>query len=126
MWDGINRRRFPRADYPCLIRVHRKKGKETLGAKTENLGVGGIFVILEKDLGLFSMVELELDLQDGLPAIKAEGTVVWVVRRHEIKKDRSGYFDTGIEFKCLDVTSIARIESMVNKCLEKEQTQGQS
>jgi c-di-GMP-binding flagellar brake protein YcgR len=124
MWDGINRRRFPRADYPCLIRVRKKRGKETLGAKTENIGVGGIYVILEKDLGLFSMVELELDLQDGMPAIKVEGTVVWVVRRHEIKKDRTGYFDTGVEFKNLAPANIARIEAIVDKCLEREQTQG--
>ncbi|MEW6008316.1 MAG: PilZ domain-containing protein [Candidatus Omnitrophota bacterium] len=124
MWDGINRRRFPRADYPCLIKIRKKKGKETLAAKTENLGCGGICAILEKDLGLFSSVDIELDLQDGAAPIKAEGTVVWVVRRHEIKKDRAGYFDTGIEFKDLDSKNIERIEKIVDKCLQTDQTKG--
>lgn len=120
MWDGINRRRFPRADYPCQIKVRSKKGKETLASHTENIGCGGICTILEKGLGLFSNVQLELDLQDGQLPIKTEGTIVWVVKRHEIKKDRPGYFDTGIEFKNLDAQAIARIEAIVNKSLEKD------
>jgi hypothetical protein len=121
MWDGINRRRFPRADYPCRFKVRQKKGKELLEARTENIGCGGICAIIGKNLGLFSDVELEVDLQDNLPPIKAEGTVVWVVRRHEIKKDRAGYFDTGVEFKNLDEKSISRIEAIVNKCLQKDE-----
>ncbi|MBU2540280.1 MAG: PilZ domain-containing protein [Candidatus Omnitrophica bacterium] len=120
MWDGINRRRFPRADYPCQIKISKKKGKETLVSNTENVGCGGICTVLEKGLGLFSDVSLELDIKDSQPPIKTVGTVVWVVRRHEIKKERPGFFDTGIEFKKLDAKDVARIEAIVNKCLQKQ------
>jgi len=120
MWDGINRRRFPRADYPCRIKVHKKKGKDTLDSHTENIGCGGFCTVLEKNLGLFSEINVELDLQDGSPPIKTTGTVVWVVRRHEIKKDRPGQFDTGVEFKKLNAADIARIENIVKKCLAKD------
>lgn len=120
MWDGINRRRFPRADYPCLIRVKNRANRDPVEARTENIGAGGVFAVLEKNLGLFSEVEIDIDLQDNQPPVKAAATVVWALRRPEVKKDRPGYFDTGLEFKNLDAQSIARIEKIVDKCLEIE------
>lgn len=118
MWDGINRRRFPRADYPCRIRVKNKGGRDVVDARTENVGAGGVFAVLEMNLGLFSEVEIELDLQDGLSPLRATATVVWSLRRPEAKRDRPGYFDTGLEFKNLDTAGIARIEAIVDKCLQ--------
>lgn len=126
MWDGINRRRFPRADYPCRIKIRDKKGKTILVARTDNVGCGGICAVLEKNLGLFSNVDLELDLEDGSSPIGAEGMVVWVVKRHEIKKEEAGNFDTGIEFKNLDAAGVTRIEAIVEKCLEKDKAQDKS
>lgn len=53
MWDGINRRRFPRVNYPCYIRLRKKGSTQEFLTQTENISCGGIAVVLEKNLGLF-------------------------------------------------------------------------
>lgn len=118
MWAGINRRKFPRANYPCKITVKKKDHPDSISSHTENLGVGGICVMLAKDLGIFAPVELQLDLLDGKPAIECEGTIVWIVA----KKDQDTTFDTGIEFTNLKRKDAERINIIVEKVLAEEAT----
>lgn len=114
MWRGINQRRFPRADYNCLLTIGRKGLKTNLSATTENVGVGGICVALSQDLGRFSTVNLELSLNDNNPPIKCAGSVVWVVKRNEIKDIKQiAKFDTGIEFDDIQDPDRERIEKLV-------------
>ena len=54
MWNGINRRKFPRANYKCLITIRKRLTSKVLSTQTENIGAGGICVIIKEDLGLFS------------------------------------------------------------------------
>ena len=50
-WDGLDRRKFPRISYPCLVVVRKDEDdKEVFLTHTENLGVGGVCVILKKGL----------------------------------------------------------------------------
>jgi c-di-GMP-binding flagellar brake protein YcgR len=93
--------------------------KEIISAYTENIGCGGICVILEKDIGLFSPVNVELDLENGLGWINSDATVVWVVKRDEKGEEKSGVFDTGIEFNNLKEEDRQRIEKMINNILVK-------
>ena len=97
MWDGINRRKFPRANYKCLITIKRRLNAKTISTQTENIGAGGICVLVKEDLGLFQGVDLELFFEEKMPPIKCGGTVVWVVRKTGSKKGVYIY-DTGIEF----------------------------
>ncbi len=128
MWNGIEKRRFPRAEYPCHVRVRRpakkgvlrKKIMEEFSTHTENIGLGGICVSLEKDLGLFSPVEIDIDLNDNKPFIMAKGTLVWVVRRMNLTNKKQ--FDTGIEFLDLKDLDRVRIEKVVEACLKKEES----
>ena len=98
MWNGINRRKFPRANYKCLISIKRRLTEKTISTHTENVGAGGICVLIKEDLGLFQGVDLELFLEDGKGPIKSGGTVVWVVRKSEPKQKGTHIYDTGIEF----------------------------
>jgi len=77
-WDGLNRRKFPRVIYPCLVVIaNQDKGeKDVILTHTENIGIGGVCVILKQDLKMFSSVELELDLLDLENHIKCKGKVV--------------------------------------------------
>lgn len=113
MWQGVDRRKFPRANYPCRVMV-LKKGREEFSTHTENIGQGGICVILKKGLDRFCPVELVLYLENGHPPLECDGRVVWVVRRQE-------EFDTGIEFLNIKEKDIARIEKVVQKCLKLNQ-----
>lgn len=116
MWDGINRRRFPRAKYPCKVRVLKKNSKDILLTQTENIGVGGICVVLEKELPLFCEVSLELDFEDGLGLVKSKARIVWVVKR-SATGDKKHQFDTGIEFASLKSEDKKRIEQIMQKAL---------
>jgi len=114
MWQGMDNRRFPRANFPCKITIFKKGQKEKISAQTENIGAGGICVLLDTGLDRFSLVDLVLYLENGLQPISCEGRVVWSVRR----KDK---FDTGIEFITISAIDGGRIERIVKECLKKEQ-----
>ena len=98
MWNGINRRRFPRANYKCLISIQKRLTSKTISTHTENIGAGGICVLLKEDLGLFQGVDIELYLDEAKPPIKSGGTIVWVVKKSEPKQKGVYMYDTGVEF----------------------------
>lgn len=112
MWQGMDQRRFPRCKYKCVVAL-RQGGGSTFSAVTENIGMGGVCVLLEKGFDIFSPVDLELTLEDGKPPIRVQGTIVWVVRRREVKKGPQ--FDTGVEFAQLGPEDKARLEALIDK-----------
>ncbi|MBN1354134.1 MAG: PilZ domain-containing protein [Candidatus Omnitrophica bacterium] len=123
MWDGINRRKFPRVHYKCVIHIRTKDSAKSISTITENIGVGGICVIVNEDLGLFQGVSLEIDLENGMPAnIKCSGTVVWVVRKHDPSHRGAVLYDTGIEFVDIDRESADRINQIVEVEIENAGT----
>ena len=113
MWEGMDQRRFPRAKCRCKVKISQRGSTATLATATENIGLGGVCVLLERGLDIFSTVELELVLDDSGPPMKLQGSVVWVVRRQELKKGPS--FDTGIEFSGLSPQQKARLESVIDR-----------
>ena len=121
MWNGINRRKFPRAHYKCLIYIKKYGHHKPISTYTENIGAGGICVILKEDLGLFQGVDLEIELENGIKErVKCKGTVVWVVKRRDIRDRKSVEYDTGIEFVDINDDNRDRIVKIVEKSFEKE------
>jgi hypothetical protein len=119
MWEGTDRRKFPRATYPCLVIIRKDhKEPEALLTHTENIGVGGICVILKKSLGLFMPVDLELDLMDAQSHIKCEGKIVWAVKRKESEEKKPSFFDTGIEFGRMTEDDRERIAVVVERLVK--------
>ena len=117
MWDGINRRKCPRANYKCLISIKKRLTARTISTQTENIGAGGICVLIKEDLGLFQGVDVELTLDEARPPIKCGGTIVWVVKKSSPKKGASIY-DTGIEFIDIRPEERERISEIVEEILE--------
>ena len=120
MWEGINQRKFPRVNYKCLIRVSKSGHEEVIDTHTENIGSGGICVVLEKDFGLFEAVNLEIFLDDSSDPIVCDGTIVWVVRRHATTKKEKDRFDIGIEFQNIKEEDRERIAGLVQDILSSE------
>lgn len=118
MWSGIDRRRFPRAKFPCKVIIHKNQGIEKYSIETENLSVGGIGVLLDKDLGLFSSVNIELTLDDK-NIIKTPAKVVWIVKKTSEGKG-SHIFDTGVEFIDLKPDDKKKVEKAVKKIVKNE------
>lgn len=114
MWTGVNKRHFPRADYQCLITIGADSSKKQISAQTENIGIGGICMGLDTDIGKFSEVNIELTLKDKRPPVKCRGHAVWIVKRSMIENLKpSAKFDTGIEFANLMEEDKKRIEKIV-------------
>ena len=113
MWEEIDQRKFPRVEYPCKVIIMGSGAKEVFSTHTENIGTGGICVILIKELPKFCPVEILLYLKDAKGPIECNGRVVWVVQREE-------KFDTGIEFIDIKETDYLRVERVIQECLRKQ------
>ena len=95
-WTGLDQRNFPRIEVACdiSIREHKNGG---IKATTENLGAGGVCVILAKELEKLSEVRLRLTLDQNRSAVECDGRIVWTVRSKDPASQKVTY-DTGIEF----------------------------
>jgi hypothetical protein len=115
-WGGLNRRKFPRVLYPCLVEVRASgEHQDMILAHTENLGTGGICVIMRRELKIFSPVDIELDLLDMGEHIRCHGKVVWSIRRKDTEPTKPMFFDVGIEFENLPDPEQKRIDQIVQR-----------
>ncbi|NLE64505.1 MAG: PilZ domain-containing protein [Elusimicrobia bacterium] len=122
-WEGLNRRRFPRVKYPCLIKI-REEGRpeEAILTHTENISVGGVAVIVKRAFELFAPISIEIDLMDGEEQISCRAKIVWVVRRKAVEAEKPSFYDLGIEFVDMvdeDRGRIARAVEHLVKGLQK-------
>ena len=119
-WDGLNRRKFPRAKYPCLVVLKSSDGKdEQFLAHTENVGAGGICVIVKENVKMFSEVTIELDLMDMEEHVRCKGKVVWNVQRKSNEAEKPLFYDIGIEFQDLNESEKARVSKIVDMIAQK-------
>ena len=118
-WNGFNRRQFPRLVYPCLVTIKSKEmDNVALLTHTENIGVGGIGVIVRAELKLFSHVDVEVDLLDESDHILAQGSVAWVVRRKATEKHKPFFYDPRIQFENIQEKDKGRLETAVVQCIQ--------
>ena len=118
-WNGQERRKFPRAEFPCKIIVGSPI--RLLVSHTENLGEGGIRVILEEKLSAFTNVGLEIHLEKEKP-IKCKGRIVWVKEAVNPIEREPVMYDTGIEFIEIADCDKEYIRKLVNKLSSGETT----
>ena len=118
-WDGLNRRKFPRVNYPCLVVIKKGKTKDdVILTHTENIGIGGVCVILKQNIDVFSEVEVELDLLDLGEHIKCPGKVVWNVQRRPDANKKPSFYDLGIEFRELAAADRKRLDEVVERLVK--------
>ena len=110
-WAGMDQRRFPRIRHACVVSLRQATGRPSIATTTENIGMGGVCVLLEQGLDIFAPVDVEVTLNDGRPALACRGMVAWVVRRREWQQPV--VFDTGIEFVGLDPEDRTRLETLL-------------
>ncbi len=122
------RRKFSRAHVKYKINIICE-GTVILGGPkdyifhtyTEDIGEGGIKVILEKELVVGSLLKLELFITSKkvLP-IECKGMVVWTKKTNP-QDTKPDLFATGIQFVDLDGSSFGNqlITNIVNRYLNK-------
>jgi len=118
-WDGQERRRFPRAAYACRV-VIDSSGKK-IEAMTENIGKGGIKIIIPEELAHSSVVGLELEIEKGNP-IKCEGTIMWVREVRGRVLNGSSIFNTGIMFTTISQDDRNKVKVLIEEILNKEES----
>ena len=119
MWDGFNKRKFPRLSLRCELTLRNQSAaSQVLTGQTENVGAGGVCIILPHPLERFSVVSIRLELDPNLPWIECLGKVVWSVPAREVATQKKS-FDTGIEFLKLDPGQQDLIRSYVISRLEE-------
>jgi Tfp pilus assembly protein PilZ len=122
-WDGLNRRKFPRVIYPCLVVIQNSAdgSRDIILTHTENIGIGGVCIVLKQDLKMFTVVDLELDLLDLGNHIKCQGKVVWNVQRRGDAKNKPMFYDIGIEFMELSQEEHERLEKIIKRLVKSAQ-----
>lgn len=101
-WNGAERRKFPRINFKC--RMHIGKAGEVVSLETENIGPGGVRVVLQKEFPVDTVIDIELFPQVG-KTIVCKGVVVWVMKRFKrVRTDAEGSegFITGIRVTNID------------------------
>ncbi|MCK5580058.1 MAG: PilZ domain-containing protein [Candidatus Omnitrophica bacterium] len=115
-WGKENRRKFPRIKYPCMVKIRQgKESEEAFLTHTENVGIGGVSIIFQKEIKIFSPVDVELDLLDMGDNIVCAGKVVWVVQRRADEKTKPMSYDIGVEFEDMPQSETERLEKIVKK-----------
>jgi len=117
-WKGLNKRQFPRIKYPCLIVLRNDDDNDrnnTVLTHTDNVGVGGVCVVLKQAIKTFGIVEVELDLLDLGNHICCNGKVVWNVERKGGDKKDPQVFDVGIEFSDIKKEDKQRLKEVIER-----------
>ena len=120
-WEGLNRRKFPRAKFPCLVKLAvNGVVRDAFLAHTENISTGGVCVILKKGMERFTPMDVEIDLMDGEDHFCVKGKAVWVVRRKATEAHKASCYDTGIEFVDMTEENDRRIRQLVEHIVRNE------
>lgn len=117
-WRETEKRRFPRANIPCKIIIHTPK-ESVITTTTENIGAGGIRVILDQAVEVSSIVDLEVEVGNSL--INCKGRVVWMVPKKSPEPSELIGHDTGIEFYQISHKDQEVIKKLVELIISKEQ-----
>ncbi len=120
MFDA-NKRKFPRANYPCALTVWRSDGSsEVLLANTANIGAGGLCVHSQQQLYVNAKVEVRVDFhKPNATPFKSKG----VVTRAELIPGatlKENYYKIAIQFENLDDIKIAYLQGLVSELIDLE------
>lgn len=118
MWDGFNKRKFQRIHLTCEVVIQPQKKAKSLTATTEDIGMGGVSVMLDEALERFDRCKISLELKDGEAPIRCTGRSVWVIPSHDLKASKK-QFDTGIEFLDIDEFSRKRLQAFLMRPMKK-------
>lgn len=118
MWDGFNKRKFPRFNLKCEVYVHSSPASPAVKTVTENLGVGGVCFMLDQPLERFSQCKIRLELDPMIPMIEGHGKVVWTIPVGDSSSSQKR-FDTGVEFQDLKAGDRELISTFIESRLPK-------
>ena len=117
VWDGRNRRKFPRVLFPCLIKICGNE--DAMLTHTENVSTGGVRVILKSSVAMGTAIEVEIDLMDTQEHFCSKGTVVWSEQRKSTETVKPNFFDIGVEFSGVNQVDQRRLALIIDHHLKQ-------
>ncbi len=115
MWNSFNKRKFPRIEVACDVNVKEHNSPELISTKTENVGEGGVCLILDSAIAPFSRVDLKLDIGKlGEAPIECSGKIVWCIRSQVLHQKEVKY-DTGVEFLDISPEDRDRVKKFIEE-----------
>ena len=112
MFD-TNKRKFPRADYPCSLTVWRPNGdQEVILAHTANIGAGGLCVHLNQKLVTGTTLDISIEFPKHSTPFKCKAKVI----RCEEGPAVAGkiFYAVGLEFEPMDDVKYAYLQGAVS------------
>ncbi|MBU2474312.1 MAG: PilZ domain-containing protein [Candidatus Omnitrophica bacterium] len=116
-WDGSEKRRFVRANFPCKITIYIPQ-EQVISAQTENISAGGVRVIIDKELKVSLSVDLELYFTEN--PVKCKGRVVWMLSKENLESVEIKKYDVGIEFYRIASADRSLISKFIETLVSKE------
>jgi len=115
MFDA-NRRKYPRANYPCQFTIWLADGSnETILANTSNVGRGGVCVHLNQVLDVGTKIDLQLSFKSSTTPFRCHGVVVRCVQESE------KFYNVGIQFEPLNELKYAFLDGVISELIDLEQ-----
>ncbi len=122
MYKGTERREYERIEklYMARVRVKRKEGHETVSTGWDsvtlhNLSEGGTFFIYKKDLGIGTLLDLEIDAPKATLNINCVGKVTRIKQFQP-----TSMFCIAIKFIDIGEQEKEMINTAVEKALEHD------
>lgn len=115
MWHGTDRRKFLRADYPCMITLRKNVAPaQAVLTHTQDISIGGLQALIGKKIEVTTEVDLEIDLKDTLPNMVVKGIVSRVKEVSSGQEGKPPRYVIGIRFSELSAENRARIQHVVD------------
>lgn len=110
-WDGQNRRRFVREDFPYTIHIFSSAGRP-ISTYTDDISTGGVKVVTQQNLALKDLVDLKIYIGDDF--VRCKGTIAWVREKINPVLEGVKFYNAGIEFVDLN----PRESEVVERCVQ--------
>jgi hypothetical protein len=115
MFD-INRRKYPRANYPCQLTLWLTDGlNETILANTSNVGIGGLYVHLNQGIDEGTMVDIQLNFTNTTIPFRCRGVVA------RSRRESEKLYSIGIQFQPLSKLKQAFLDEKIAEIIALEQ-----
>jgi Tfp pilus assembly protein PilZ len=116
----IERRQFSRVTVLCKVIVSYGERLLMFDTHTENLGVGGMRIIIGEGLIVNAELEVELFLPDRGKMLKCKGRVAWS-KEMAPRGINPRFFDTGIEFTKIEESDREMLQGTINALMTQVQ-----
>jgi hypothetical protein len=118
MLQNQNKRKFPRAQYPCSLTLWQGSSFGTISSNTANIGAGGMLIHLDQGLMIGAKVEIEINFEKN-KTFQCTGLVLRCQQNREFE-DQKSQFSVAIVFEGLEESKVAYLKEIVEQLLVNE------